>query len=314
MSLLRGLYGAAVRGRNRLFDGGVLKARKLQGQVVSVGNISAGGTGKTPFVILLGGLLQQRGVAFDVLSRGYGRKTKGVLLVDANGAAEEFGDEPLLIARRLGCPVIVGESRYRAGLLAERRFGPQLHLLDDGFQHRSLARDFDIVLLTPEDLNDDLLPKGRLREPLSSLSRASAVVLSGDLDVSRLPMPLGPVWRVRRDIQVASSYPRSVVFCGIARPQKFVQHLRSKGMVPVAEKFYPDHHAYSDTDVEELLRLKTESRADGFITTEKDAVNLESKISRLNPVALARVTMEIVEPADAIDSMLRLIGPRSERA
>jgi tetraacyldisaccharide 4'-kinase len=85
-------------------------------------------------------------------------------------------------------------------------------------------------------------------------------------------------------------------------------------MVPVVEKFYPDHHAYSDADVEELLRLKTESRADGFITTEKDAVNLESKISRLNPVALARVTMEVVEPADAIDSMLRLIDPHSERA
>jgi tetraacyldisaccharide 4'-kinase len=314
VSLLTGLYGAVVSGRNRLYDGRVLKAHKLRGQVVSVGNISAGGAGKTPFVILLGGLLQQRGVAFDVLSRGYGRKTKGVLPVDSNGSPEEFGDEPLLIARRLGCPVIVGESRFRAGLLAERKFGPQLHLLDDGFQHRSLARDFDIVLLTPEDLSDDLLPRGRLREPLSSLRRASAVVLSGDLDVSRLPIPLGPVWRVRRDVQMGSSFSRPVVFCGIARPQKFLQHLRSKGMVPVAEKFYPDHHAYSDADVEELLRLKTESRADGFITTEKDAVNLESKISRLNPVALARVTMEVVEPADAIDSMLRLIDPHSERA
>lgn len=91
-------------------------------------------------------------MAFSVLSRGYGRKTKGALVVDANGSAAEFGDEPLLIARRLGCPVVVGESRYEAGLLAENRFGPQLHILDDGFQHRSLARDFDIVLLTPEDL------------------------------------------------------------------------------------------------------------------------------------------------------------------
>jgi len=259
-------------------------------------------------------LLQQRGVAFDVLSRGYGRKTKGVRLVDANGSAQEFGDEPLLIARRLGCPVIVGESRYRAGLLAESRFGPQLHLLDDGFQHRSLARDFDIVLLTPEDLKDDLLPRGRLREPLQGLNRANAVVLSPDLDASMLPRSLGPVWRLRRGIEVAGSFRCPVVFCGIARPQKFMQQLRSEGIVPVGEKFYPDHHAYSDSDVESLLRLKTESGADGFITTEKDAVNLESKIARLNPMALARVTMEILEPADAIDSMLRLISPRRERA
>jgi tetraacyldisaccharide 4'-kinase len=314
VSLLTALYGAVAGARNRLYDGGVLRARKLAGQVISVGNISSGGTGKTPFVILLGGLLQQRGVAFNVLSRGYGRKSKGVLLVDANGSAEEFGDEPLLIARRLGCPVIVGESRYRAGLWAESKFGPQLHLLDDGFQHRSLARDFNIVLLTPEDLKDDLLPKGRLREPLQSLNRANAVVLSPDLDASLLPVPLGAVWRIRRDIAMASSFHRPVVFCGIARPQKFLQQLRSKGIVPLAEKFYPDHHAYSDSDVEALLRLKTENQADGFITTEKDAVNLQSNISRLNPVALARVTMEIVEPADAIDAMLRLIEPRKEQA
>jgi tetraacyldisaccharide 4'-kinase len=314
VSPLTGLYGAIVSARNRLYDGRVLRSRRLAGRVVSVGNISAGGAGKTPLVILLGGLLHERGVAFDVLSRGYGRKTKGVLLVDANGSAEEFGDEPLLIARRLGCPVIVGESRYRAGLLAESKFGPQLHLLDDGFQHRSLARDFDIVVLTPEDLKDRLLPQGRLREPLQSLNRANAVVVSPGLDPSMLPIARGPVWRLRRDIQMAGSLKCPVVFCGIARPQTFVQQLRSKGIVPAGEKFYPDHHAYSDSDVDSLLRLKTESRADGFITTEKDAVNLESKISRLNPLALARVTMEIVEPADAIDSMLRLIDPRKERA
>src|SRR5439155_13355349 len=100
---------------------------------------------KTPFVILLGEVLGQRGISFDVLSRGYGRSSTGVLEVDPNGSAEQFGDEPLLIARRLGCGVFVGESRYRAGLYAERKLGPQLHLLDDGFQHRALARDFDIV-------------------------------------------------------------------------------------------------------------------------------------------------------------------------
>ena len=152
--------------RNRLYDSGTLRTHKLQGPVVSIGSISAGGAGKTPFLIMLGELLKQRGIAFDVLSRGYGRKTKGVRLVDPQGSPQEFGDEPLLIARKLGVPVIVGEDRYAAGQLAEAKFGPQVHLLDDGFQHRRLARDFDIVLVTRRELRDTLLPSGRLREPL----------------------------------------------------------------------------------------------------------------------------------------------------
>src|SRR5208282_1457673 len=136
--------------------------------------------GKTPFVIALGELLKARGIHFDVLTRGYGRTTRGVLIVEADGKAADFGDEALLIARRLGVPVIVGESRYEAGRVAERKFQTQLHILDDGFQHRSLARDFDIVLMTERDFGDRLLPSGRLREPLSSLRRADAIVVPED--------------------------------------------------------------------------------------------------------------------------------------
>src|ERR1700683_4001044 len=143
---LSAIYGAVVRTRNALYDWKVVRAHALQGAVVSVGNLSAGGSGKTPFVILLGELLKERGIRFDVLSRGYGRKTRGVLLVDPGGLPRDFGDEPLLIARRAQVPAVVGEDRYEAGRFAETRFGAQLHLLDDGFQHRGLARDFDIVV------------------------------------------------------------------------------------------------------------------------------------------------------------------------
>ena len=179
MNPFTGLYGAATAMRNTLFNRGILPSRRLQQPVVSVGNLSVGGSGKTPFVIALGEMLKARGIRFDVLSRGYERKTRGVLVVETGGRASDFGDEPLLIARRLGVPVIVGESRYAAGRLAEQKFQPQLHILDDGFQHRSLARDFDIVLLTPEEAHDRLLPAGRMREPLSSLCRADAVVPGG---------------------------------------------------------------------------------------------------------------------------------------
>jgi tetraacyldisaccharide 4'-kinase len=310
VSLLGRVYGAATGARNRLYDSGILRARKLAGPVISVGNISAGGAGKTPLVILLGELLKTRGVAFDVLSRGYGRATRGVRLVHPSGSAEDFGDEPLLIARRLECPVVVGESRYEAGIFAEKKFGAQLHILDDGFQHRLLARDLDIVLLTPEDLKDDLLPAGRLREPLKILCRADVIVMSGDADVSVLPVSSKPMWRIRRDIEISGAPARPVVFCGIARPQRFLDQLRSKGINPVAEKVYRDHHAYSDNDIDGLLRLKTQSNADGFITTEKDAVNLGSRMLRLGSIATAKVTMEIIDPPDALDAVLQFIRNR----
>ena len=191
MNPLSAIYGTGIDIRNRLYDRGTFRARRLRGPVVSIGSISAGGAGKTPFVIMLGGLLKQRGIAFNVLSRGYGRKTKGVLLVDPEGSPQEYGDEPLLIARKLGVPVIVGEDRYEAGEFAEEKFGLQAHLLDDGFQHRRLARDFDIALATERDLQDSLLPTGRLREPLTSLARATAIVWMDGAASERIPLRAG---------------------------------------------------------------------------------------------------------------------------
>jgi len=311
---LSAIYGGAVRARNALYDGGVLRVRRLQGAVVSVGNLSAGGSGKTPFVLLLGELLKARGVKFDVLSRGYGRESKGVLLVDPAGLPREFGDEPLLIARKLQVPVIVGEDRYQAGCFAESKFGPQLHLLDDGFQHRALTRDFDIVLVTPQDASDQLLPSGRLREPLSSLRRADAVVLASGASAEAFPVEGKLVWRVRRGIAPKNVPPRPVVFCGIARPQNFVLQLRAANIEPVAEAFYRDHHAYSDKDIRELLALQQRSEAGGFVTTEKDAVNLGGYLSALAPLAVVPVKMELSDAANAVDTMLHKIDERKHGA
>jgi tetraacyldisaccharide 4'-kinase len=302
-------YGAVVGAKNRLYDTGVLKPRKLHRPVISVGNLLVGGSGKTPFVILLGQLLRQRGVAFDVLSRGYARKSRGVLEVDPNGSPQQFGDEPLLIARRLGCAVIVGESRYQAGLYAEKKYGPQVHILDDGFQHRSLERDFDIVLLTPEDLTDRLLPAGRLREPLSSLKRADSIVITDDMDASGKP-----AWRVTRSLEVSNPPDRPIVFCGIARPHKFVEQLRALNVEPVASKFYRDHHPYSAVDIDDLKAMRDSLGATGFVTTEKDAINLGPHIEALGSVCVARVRMELLDAADALDTILRVIRDRNPAA
>lgn len=275
--------------------------------MVSIGNISAGGSGKTPFVMLLGELLQQRGMKFDVLSRGYGRKRRGVLAVDPSGLPQEFGDEPLLIARKLQVPVIVGEDRYEAGCFAESKFGRQLHLLDDGFQHRGLARDFDIVLVTPQDASDRLLPAGRLREPLNSLRRADAIVLTSGAAEESFAIQGKVVWRVKRGIVPQAVPARPVVFCGIARPQNFLLQLRAANIEPAAQAFYRDHHAYSEQDVRELMELKQRSQAGGFVTTEKDAVNLGPYLSALAPLSVIPVRMELVDSANAVDTMLHKI-------
>jgi tetraacyldisaccharide 4'-kinase len=311
---LSAIYGGVVGARNVLYDRGVFPARRLQGAVISVGNLSAGGSGKTPFVMLLGELLKARGVRFDVLSRGYGRESRGVRLVDPAGLPRQFGDEPLLIARKLQVPVIVGEDRCQAGQFAESRFGPQLHLLDDGFQHRALARDFDIVLVTPQDAGDQLLPSGRLREPLSSLRRADAVVLASGALAESFPLEEKMVWRVRRGIVPNDVPPRPVVFCGIARPQNFVLQLRAANIEPVAEAFYRDHHAFEEKDIRELLALKQQSEAGGFVTTEKDAVNLGGYLSALQPLAVVPVKMELSDAANAVDTMLHKIDERKRGA
>ena len=313
MNPLSTLYGAVVGGRNRLYNRRILPVARLRGPVVSIGNLSVGGSGKTPFVILLGELLKSRGIKFDVLSRGYGRQSRGVLQVDPAGPPSTFGDEPLLLARRLEVPVILGEDRYQAGRFAEEKFGPQLHLLDDGFQHRSLARDFDIVLVTPDDARDRLLPAGRLREPLTSLRRADAVVLASGANPATFPIEGKLVWRVRRGIAPANIPPRPVAFCGIARPKNFMLQLRTAGIEPAAEAVYRDHHAYTENDLRELLALKTKSEAGGFVTTEKDAINLAGYFSALQPLAVVPVKMELADASNAVDTMLRFLGERKNR-
>lgn len=307
MNPLSTIYGAVVRARNALYDGGHLPVRRLQGPVISVGNLSAGGAGKTPFVMLLAEFLKARGLKFDVLSRGYGRKSRGVLLVDPAGLPQQFGDEPLLIARKLQVPVIVGEDRYEAGCFAEQRFGVQLHLLDDGFQHRALGRDFDIVLVTPQDACDKLLPAGRLREPSGALCRADAIVLSSGASEEALQCQEKLVWRVKRGIVAQGIPARPVVFCAIARPQNFLFQLRAANIEPAAQAFYRDHHAYTEKDVRELLNLRQHSEAGGFVTTEKDAVNLGPYLSALAPLTVVPVRMELVDAVNVIDTMLRKI-------
>jgi tetraacyldisaccharide 4'-kinase len=308
MNPLTGIYAAASGLRNSLFDHGLLRSRRLAQPVVSVGNLSTGGSGKTPFVIALGELLKARNIPFDVLSRGYRRQTGGVLVVDANGAAAHFGDEPLLISRRLEVSVIVGESRYEAGRFAEETFDSQLHILDDGFQHRSLARDFDIVLMTGDEFKDQLLPSGRLREPLSSLERADAIVLPAGLPGGQEALDGKLVWRMKRQIALLDAPPSPVVFCGIARPEQFFAQVRALGIAPASELAFRDHHSYGRCDIDRLQAAKKELGAGGYVTTEKDAINLGAFIGDFQPLSVAALSITLDNPNEVVDTILARTG------
>jgi len=300
-------FAAAVWLRNKLYDRGTFKIHKLSRPVVSIGNISFGGTGKTPLVITLGSLLKERGIEFDVLSRGYGRKSKETMVIDPEGSPDQFGDEPLLIARKLGVPVIVGADRHQAGLLAEAKF-PQnkLHMLDDGFQHRRLHRDFDIVLVSDEDLGNTLPPLGRLREPVSALRRADVIVLP---DATTIVPPL-PAWQTRRNLLFIVPMSRVVAFCGIARPQQFFSGLRRLGMEVADTIAFPDHHRYRQSDIDRLLRAGSRTHAQGFITTEKDTINLGSLATQLRTFETAVLELELENPSQALQTLLHTLEQR----
>lgn len=315
MNPLSALYGTSVGVRNRLYDRGTLHSYRLQAPVVSIGSISAGGAGKTPFLIMLGESLKERGIAFNVLSRGYGRRTRGIVLVDPGGTPQEYGDEPLLIARKLGVPVIVGEDRYAAGQFAEKKFGLQAHLLDDGFQHRRLSRDFDVVLVTDKDLHDTLLPTGRLREPMSSLARAAALVLMDDTTAEGVPVSQGQrVWRVTRSIVSPETTEPCFAFCGIARPENFFTALGVARVRVTGTRAFRDHHRYTAQDVEALYRQGQQSGATAFATTEKDAVNLGGHVQRLQPLHVYPVRMKMCSAGDpAVERICAVMGSATQR-
>jgi tetraacyldisaccharide 4'-kinase len=288
------LYAAALAAKNLAYDRHWITAKRLEWPVVSIGNLSVGGAGKTPVVIRLAQLLRDACHSVDVLSRGYGRSSDEVTRVDPDGLASHYGDEPLLISRTARVPVYVGADRYAAGLLAERSQSTRgIHLLDDGFQHRRLARDLDIVVLHASDFDQHLLPAGRLREPLTALHRAGILILRAEdrhLEVElRRYNITAPNWIQHRRLVVEPA-ARAVAFCGIARPGEFFAVLRAQGIDIAATSAYRDHHTWSNTDLDALLQLRTRHSAESFITTEKDFVRLSpAQRARLAPLLVARL-------------------------
>ena len=306
------LYRVALGLRELRLHSGIESVRRLKYPVVSIGSLSAGGSGKTPLTIALARALTGRGLQVDVLSRGYGRKSKAALCVDPDGSAEDYGDEPLLIARESGRRVYVAQQRYDAGLLAESgridSHAQIVHLLDDGFQHRQLHRDVNVVIVDERDLHDHLLPAGNLREPLRALQRADAIATpSTSLETEAALRKLGwhgSIWKLQRRMAVPWIQGPVVAFCGIARSDQFFAGLESHGLHLASRIPFPDHHRFDQHDLDCVLGAARSINAAAFVTTEKDRVRLGKLVeqfSSVGPMLTAQLTIEIRDELETID-------------
>lgn len=319
-------YSAAVRARAALYGAGIFTKKRLPCRVISVGNITAGGTGKTPMTILLAGMLTGRRLKPAVITRGYGGAMEGGVAVVSDGervllSQRDAGDEAFLMAKRLpGVPVVMGRDRYSAGLLAVERFSPDVIILDDGYQHMALVRDLNILLLdaTRPFGNGYTLPMGYLREPVSAACRADVAVFTrsdmaepGTLDKNMARLhEICPSAAIATAAHVPSglynladgsecgldslSGLRVFGFSGIASPASFALILKRLHANIIGLKWFPDHHEYTGPELAELVSEAQRSGADVLVTTEKDAVRLERMARPAVRVLVLKVEMSFV--------------------
>ncbi len=308
--MLSHVYSSAVALRGRLYDSGILKTRRLGVPVLSVGNLTVGGSGKSPLVARIARLLAGRGIRPAVVSRGYGGAHKGDATVVSEGHgplvdARTGGDEPVMLALQLagapgGIPVIVSRRRYDGGRKALSAFGVDCIVLDDGFQHRALARDLDLLLMDGSDPfgNGRVLPAGPLREPVAAMARAGALVVTRSDRATPAARdaigraasaynPQAPIFqctlRATRLMDVGRARTGSLeplrgarVYCfaGIARPEAFFLDAAAAGAEIVGTRAFPDHHRFSPEDLRGLTSASSRASADLLLTTEKDAARL----------------------------------------
>src|SRR5580693_2197921 len=324
-------YGAAAHLRARAYRKGILKQQHLDGTVISVGNLTTGGTGKTPMVLAIAEHLLAEGKNVGILTRGYrGEKIAPASQHDSPTATKTTttttntltatSDEVRLLQSRLGTRVQfgVGADRYEQGRELAKR-GVNWFILDDGFQHLRLARDVDIVLIdaTNPFSGGRLLPAGHLREPRSALARADIIVITRNTRAPAIESAIrrdstAPIFYARPKLDAIHSVaegqparavapdalPKLFAFCGIGNPAAFLDDLRTWGLDIVGHKLFPDHHRYTDHDDHEIFRLASEAAASGLICTEKDLYNLHAIYYGKLPTFYCSISMQIDNPGD----------------
>jgi tetraacyldisaccharide 4'-kinase len=304
------IYGEITNLRNALYERGAFKSRSLGAPAVSVGNITVGGTGKTPMVAFIAGVLAEEGEKVAILTRGYGRENPKQRVVVSDGetilaGVEAAGDEPFELARKLlGKALVIADAdRVAAAEFAKEKFGVTAFVLDDAFQHRAARRDLDIVLLDATNPfgNAKTLPFGRLREPLENLRRADLIVLTrADLvDEKEITNYKLQITRFNPDCPILTAEnrisglvelpdflkkipnpksqipnPKSLAFCALGNPESFFEQLKRENFNLAATRKFPDHRRYAQNDISDLEREAAEKGAEILLTTAKDAVKL----------------------------------------
>jgi tetraacyldisaccharide 4'-kinase len=321
---LGALYGALAATRTGLYQRGLFSRARLAGAVISVGNLSLGGAGKTPVVERLARSLMEEGFPVSILSRGYGGSFAGEALLVSDGQrvladAAEAGDEPVMLARALpGVVVAVGPRRDAVGRFVEARFGPRVHVLDDGFQHLRLERDLDILCL--DGSSHRPMPAGRLREWPGAAARADLVLLAEDTPA---PSTLDPArtFQMRRRIEgfatrdgVAHTAPvRPFLLAGVARPERFEADARAQSPELAGTLFFQDHHPYSPEELRGALDRARSLGADALVTTAKDEVRLPDVSSDL-PILVLRISAGIEDEVRFRSLVLARVRERFGRA
>jgi tetraacyldisaccharide 4'-kinase len=324
-------YGAAAHLRARAYRKGILKQQHLDGTVISVGNLTTGGTGKTPMVLAIAEHLLAEGKNVGILTRGYrGEKIAPASQHDSPTATKTTttttntltatSDEVRLLQSRLGTRVQfgVGADRYEQGRELAKR-GVNWFILDDGFQHLRLARDVDIVLIdaTNPFSGGRLLPAGHLREPRSALARADIIVITRNTRAPAIESAIrrdstAPIFYARPKLDaihsvaegpparavVPDALPKLFAFCGIGNPAAFLDDLRTWGLDIVGHKFFPDHHRYTARDAQEIQQQASATGASALICTEKDLYNLPANPQHKLPTFYCSISMQIDNPDD----------------
>jgi len=314
-------YGAAVVLRAWLYRSGLRKQKRLGGVVISVGNLTVGGTGKTPLVMELAQRLFDRGKRVGILSRGYrdrARTDEGAAQSPDAESSLILSDETWMLQKNLAAKARlgVGADRYAHGLKLERE-GVEWFLLDDGFQHLSLARDVDILLIDSRDPFGDghLLPAGRLREPKSAMARADIVVITRSEHAPALETIIrhhtrAPIFYAATELKemsldshgFADADPhewlgqRMFVFCGIGNPTAFVDNVSHWGMEVAGHIAFRDHHRYTPADAAEIERRAEAAGAHALLCTEKDTYNLGPAPFRKFPLFVCRIALRLAAP------------------
>lgn len=331
-------YGVGSYVRLWSYATGCIKRKRASVPVISVGNVTVGGTGKTPVVIDLAKRLIAAGRKPAILSRGYRRKSKSewTLVSDGRGQfafAEESGDEPLMIARRVPeAVVLAGAKRVSTAEIATAEFGCDVLLLDDGFQHIRLMRDLDIVLVDYNDNpeRDSLLPAGRLREPLGALNRAGAIIITrvpSQPDDDRLSLLRSQLRRHAPEAAIGAlrfrakglrsedetfsleklSGERITAFSGIARPESFRKELTRLGFNVESFRAFPDHHWYSEKDINAILKGMDRNAVRWAITTEKDMIKLPDATAFQGRLLALEIETEWIELPEELENLAGLV-------